>query len=77
MNTLLKPERLSFGDTVGIVAPASPPPDPKAVDGAIEALERHGFKPKLGKHVRERHGFWQTTTATAPPTSLICLPTRM
>ncbi len=57
MKTLLKPERLSFGDTIGIVAPASPPPDPKAVDGAIEALERHGFKAKLGKHVRERQGF--------------------
>jgi muramoyltetrapeptide carboxypeptidase len=57
MRTLLKPERLCFGDTVGVVAPASPPPDPKAVDRAAEALERYGFKPKLGKHVRERHGF--------------------
>jgi len=57
MRTLLKPERLCFGDTVGLVVPASPPPDPKAVDRAIEALERYGFKPKLGRHVRERHGF--------------------
>jgi muramoyltetrapeptide carboxypeptidase len=57
MRTLLKPERLHFGDTVGVVAPSSPPPDPKAVDRAVEALERYGFKPKLGKFVRERHGF--------------------
>src|SRR5690242_3423419 len=57
MKELIKPERLSFGDTIGIVAPASPPPDPQAVDRAVEALERFGFKPKLGKHVRERHGF--------------------
>jgi muramoyltetrapeptide carboxypeptidase len=57
MKELIKPERLSFGDTIAIVAPASPPPDPKAVDRAVEALERYGFKPKLGKHVRERHGF--------------------
>jgi muramoyltetrapeptide carboxypeptidase len=57
VKTLLKPERLCFGDTVGIVAPASPPPDPKAVDRAVEALERYGFKPKLGKHARLRHGF--------------------
>jgi muramoyltetrapeptide carboxypeptidase len=57
MTTLLKPERLCFGDTIAIVAPASPPPDPKAVDRAVEALERFGFKPKLGKHIRERHGF--------------------
>jgi muramoyltetrapeptide carboxypeptidase len=57
MRPLLKPPRLCFGDTVGVVAPASPPPDPKAVDRAAEALERYGFKPRLGKHVRERHGF--------------------
>jgi muramoyltetrapeptide carboxypeptidase len=57
MKTLLKPERLHFGDTVGVVAPSSPPPDPKAVGRAVEALERYGFKPKLGKFVRQRHGF--------------------
>ena len=54
---LLKPERLCFGDTIGIIAPASPPPDPKAVDRAAEALERFGFKPKLAKNVRARLGF--------------------
>jgi len=54
---LLKPERLCFGDTVGIVAPSSPPPDPKAVDRAAEALERYGFVPKLAANVRARHGF--------------------
>jgi muramoyltetrapeptide carboxypeptidase len=55
--TLLKPERLNFGDTIGIVAPASAPPDPKAVDRAAEALERFGFKPKLAKNIRARLGF--------------------
>src|ERR1035438_9710414 len=54
---LLKPERLCFGDTVGIVAPASAPPDPKAVDRAVQVLEKFGFKPKLGKNVRARRGF--------------------
>jgi muramoyltetrapeptide carboxypeptidase len=57
VNTLLKPERLCPGDIVGLVVPASPPPDPRAVDRAAEALERYGFKPKLGRHVHERHGF--------------------
>ncbi len=55
--TLLKPERLNFGDTVGIIAPASAPPDPKAVDRAAEGLEKFGFKPKLAKNVRARLGF--------------------
>lgn len=54
---ILKPERLCFGDTIGIIAPASAPPDPKAIDRAVEALERFGFKPKLAKNVRARHGF--------------------
>ena len=54
---LLKPDRLNFGDTIGIIAPASAPPDPKAVDRAVAALERFGFKPKLSKHVRARLGF--------------------
>lgn len=46
-----------MGDTVGIIAPASPPPDPLAVDRAVAALEKFGFKPKLAPHVRARHGF--------------------
>ncbi|HSY19844.1 MAG TPA: LD-carboxypeptidase [Candidatus Acidoferrales bacterium] len=57
MNSLLKPDRLNFGDTIGIIAPASAPPDPKAIDRAAAALERFGFKPKLAKNVRARLGF--------------------
>ena len=57
MNSLLKPDRLNFGDTIGLIAPASPPPDPKAIDRAAAALERFGFKPKLAKNVRVRLGF--------------------
>ena len=57
MRSLIKPERLCTGDTVGIVAPASAPPDPKAVDRAASGIERLGFKPKLGKNVRARLGF--------------------
>jgi muramoyltetrapeptide carboxypeptidase len=57
MKNFIKPERLCRGDTIGIVAPASAPPDPKAVDRAAAALERFGFKPKLGKNVRARLGF--------------------
>lgn len=57
MKNFLKPERLNFGDTIGIIAPASAPPDLKAVDRAGEALERFGFKPKLAKNVRARLGF--------------------
>jgi muramoyltetrapeptide carboxypeptidase len=57
MKKLLKPGRLCFGDTIGIIAPASAPPDPKAVDRAAGALEKFGFKPKFAKNVRARFGF--------------------
>ena len=54
---LIKPERLQPGEVVGIIAPASAPPDPKAVDRAAAQVERLGFKPKLARNVRARHGF--------------------
>ena len=57
MKHLIKPERLCVGDTVGVVAPSSPPPDPKAVDRAAEALEKFGYRPRLATNVRARHGF--------------------
>jgi len=45
------------GDLLGVVAPSSPPPDPRAVDRAVEQVERLGFRAQLGRHVRRRHGF--------------------
>jgi len=51
------PRRLQPGDTLGLIAPASPAPDPKAVDRSIAALEKMGFKVKLGRHARKRWGF--------------------
>jgi muramoyltetrapeptide carboxypeptidase len=53
----IKPPRLNYGDTVGIIAPASAPPDPKAIEQSVEALEQLGFKPKLAPNVRRRWGF--------------------
>ena len=57
VSAIIKPERLQPGDIVGIVAPASPPPDPKAIDRIVAQVERLGFKPKLARNVRARHGF--------------------
>src|ERR1039458_3477251 len=54
---LTKPDRLNYGDTIGIVAPASAPPDPKNIDRSVAALERLGFKAKLAPNVRKRWGF--------------------
>jgi muramoyltetrapeptide carboxypeptidase len=56
-NVPIKPPRLNYGDTIGIIAPASAPPDPKAIDRSVEAIERLGFRPKLATNVRRRWGF--------------------
>ncbi len=54
---LIKPEHLAYGDTVGLVAPASAPPDPKNIDRSVAALEKLGFRAKLAPNVRRRWGF--------------------
>lgn len=54
---LIRPVPLRPGDTVGIVAPASPPRIPEMVDRALAAVERLGYRGRLGRHVRNRHGF--------------------
>ena len=54
---LIRPKRLQPGDTIGIIAPASAPPDPTNLDRAVAALEKLGFKVKLAPKVRKRLGF--------------------
>jgi muramoyltetrapeptide carboxypeptidase len=54
---LVKPARLNYGDTIGIIAPASAPPDPKTIDRSVAVLERLGFHTKLAPNVRKRWGF--------------------
>jgi muramoyltetrapeptide carboxypeptidase len=53
----IKAAHLEFGDTVGIVAPASAPPERKNINRAALAVEKLGFKPRLGAHARKRWGF--------------------
>jgi muramoyltetrapeptide carboxypeptidase len=51
------PPRLRPGDVIGVVGPASPPPDPKNIDRGITTLERLGFKTKQARYLRERRGY--------------------
>lgn len=53
---MIKPKALKFGDTVGIIAPASPTTDEK-VKRAQEKLTEMGFKVKMGKSPYERYGY--------------------
>jgi len=54
---LIRPKQLCPGDILGIIAPASAPPDPKAVDRAIAVLEKLGYKTKLAPNAHKRLGY--------------------
>src|SRR5512140_3849302 len=54
---MIKPRRLRLGDTIGIIAPASAPPDPGAIDRSVATLQALGFRAKLAPHVRNRWGY--------------------
>ena len=53
----IRPQHLSPGDTLGVVAPASAPSDARAIDRAVGGLEALGFRVKLAPNVRRRHGY--------------------
>ena len=51
------PERLNIGDTIGIIAPASPPPNPRNIDRSVGVLQSLGFRTQLASNARKRWGF--------------------
>ncbi|MFD1929637.1 LD-carboxypeptidase [Sporosarcina siberiensis] len=51
----IRPKRLNLGDTIGIIAPASPP-KLENLERALLFLEELGLKYKMGKHVEKRNG---------------------
>jgi muramoyltetrapeptide carboxypeptidase len=53
---LIKPKKLSAGDTVGMVVPASMVFELDSIDRGREQLEALGFRVKVGAHVKARHG---------------------
>ncbi len=54
---LIKPRRLSTGNTVGVVSPASATFESVDVQIARESLEALGLQVRLGPHMMERHGY--------------------
>jgi muramoyltetrapeptide carboxypeptidase len=55
--SLIYPPRFAYGDTIGLVAPASPPEKAEVIDETIARLTELGFRIKPGKHLRERDGY--------------------
>lgn len=54
---LIYPPLLAKGDTLSIVAPASPPLKPGVIRDAIARLTKYGFKIKPGRFLREHTGY--------------------
>jgi muramoyltetrapeptide carboxypeptidase len=55
---IVKPKRLSPGDTVGLVLPASATIEGDDIALAKEQLEAIGFKVVVGPHAFDRHGYF-------------------
>ena len=55
---LIKPKRLSPGDTVALVLPASATFEADDIALAREQLEAIGFKVLIGPHAHDRHGYF-------------------
>jgi muramoyltetrapeptide carboxypeptidase len=52
-----KPPRLRAGDTVGVIAPASPWENRSELLRGVAQLEAWGLRVRLGKHLNDRHGY--------------------
>ena len=57
---MIKPKALKLGDTIGIIAPASPTTKEK-VKKSCDKLNEMGFRVKIGKSVYERYGYLSGT----------------
>jgi muramoyltetrapeptide carboxypeptidase len=55
--SIIYPPSFATGDTIGIVAPASPPDKPGVIDDAIKRFTKLGFKIKAGKNLRKRDSY--------------------
>ena len=54
--TLIKPQQLMVGDTVGLISPASVI-EQEELTKVIEFLIAYGFKVKVGQHVLDQYGY--------------------
>ena len=55
--SIIFPPRFALGDTLGLVAPASPPEKAELIDETIARLTAFGFRIKPGKNLRQRDGY--------------------
>ena len=54
---IIKPKKLSKGDVIGIISPASSPDDFSKIESGVKYLEKLGYRVEVGKNVRKFHGY--------------------
>ncbi len=54
---IIKPKKLSKGDLIGIISPASTPDDISKIDSGVKYLEKLGYRVEVGKNVGKVHGY--------------------
>ena len=54
---IIKPRRLQKGQTIGVIAPSSPPRQAEQIDEWLGRIEQLGFRVKRGQHLYDRHGY--------------------
>lgn len=54
---VVKPAKLSKGDVIGLISPASSPDDVTRIERAAKYFESAGYRVKPGKHLGKYHGY--------------------
>lgn len=54
---IIKPKRLSKGDLIGIISPASSPSDLTRIESGARYLEKLGYRVEVAKNVGKYHGY--------------------
>jgi muramoyltetrapeptide carboxypeptidase len=54
---VIKPKKLKKGDLIGIISPASSPPELSRINNGVQYLEKLGYKVEVGKNVGKMHGY--------------------
>ena len=60
---IITPPALHKGDTIGIIAPASPPSSIEKITKGAEYFERLGYRIRMGKNVEKIYGYLAGTDA--------------
>ncbi|MDZ7693431.1 MAG: LD-carboxypeptidase [Balneolaceae bacterium] len=55
---IIKPKKLSEGDTIGLISPASIIPERGRYDEIQSTIEKLGFNVRLGEHALEQTGYF-------------------